>query len=418
MIGAAVALLIAATPLAPDDLAGAVGAVVGELELGERPLPREEALALAVRAATDGPESAEVVRIVRGLLLSAMGPASPIAVEADGDLTAMDEAARRAGAEWLLLATVERWGPAQLVLRAELRGVDRGLWAPVPAATATPIERFASQRIGVGPKVEPLLAPPTKITPGRPRRVHTVNGPVLALAACDLDDRAGEEIIALGLDELLVLTEARGRLKVLARLGLSSLPVAPMPVRDAIGSTVCDGDALAFGHSGLARGHRARLTQGDLQVVATIEGVPLAKVGEQLVLGRADAGTNRWRVGDDLFVLDVVASDTNLIAVTPTYDLVQLDADLTKRRTLGTSGVAPAWIETDGTGLLVTTSSAAGATDELRLLGPRPQAVAIAGPVHASTAAAWRDGAARDLIVAVRRKNRTELQAIALEAAR
>jgi hypothetical protein len=446
-MSAALALSLALAGLTAPTEAGrgldaAVRGLLADLDLATRHRPPAgEDLAVAVRTPR---RPREIDRLVLGLLLegtraAVSRPVRALPEQPGAPLGELDAAARLAGAEWLLLASVEPLDAHHVELRAELRAVDRGLWARPPAPRSAPIAAFAARSLSV--EASPSVREDAPRT-GGPIRLGRVEDHVVALAACELDGRPGDELVVVSMRSVSVWRAEPERSAPVASLALEGR-LAAAPVRDPIGSVVCadlDGDGrteLAIGHGRLAEGWLLRLEPGPepgtsrLAVVERLPGLPLAVAGPRLWLGRTDAG--RARFAPEL--VPYGPSDAGaepppvpppflaLLSVGPGAAPLVLDTDY-RLRALGgdgapiaTSGLGCALARWEGDTLLATTSSRAVAGDRLRIhrlgaSGGRP--IELPEPVVAGAFAEHRRAGALDLVLALleARGRRTALVAI------
>lgn len=440
-------LLAAASPTRMSDgLGPAVHDIVAGVKLAAQPGFRlDEDLAVAVRVDRRAPRG-DLGRLVLGLVMGEVervGARSVLDLGAtfDASLGDIDRQARAAGAEWLLLTTVERLDPTTLELRTELRSIDRGLWAPIPKPSQAAIHAFAAKAIRVQAGIETLVDPPVVAeTDGEPSTVGTVPGTVLALAMCDLDGRAGDEIIALTPGHVLIYTRDRGRWAVAVRYGLERLLRSATPAREPIGGLLCgdlDGDDaadIAFGHSGLKHGQIAVFAPDTrtLRIRRTVEGVPLASLGPRaIVFADVHEGTARWspRVQVGSFdrrrpveleqpFLDATAQLDKWAIVTAAYEVVWLDPSGKLLDKIGHSGVG---ISALGRDQIAGTQHARGPTDRVAVLGreTKPATVIDTRGLVFATAAGRKSDRSATLIVAVqRRDDRTEIIEVGLGARR
>jgi hypothetical protein len=369
-------------------------------------LASDVAVEVTTRGGAGGDQS-RLGRALSGLVrarIETLGVRSSFAVETGGD---PEQAARDLGAEWLLAIAAEPVGKDALRLWAELRAIDRGLWAPVPKPGMSTIYATAELTTKLDPSIEALLATPepTREVPrpagegglrfdGAPARLFTVDDRVLALAICEVGGRRAPVLAVLESRslELYEIDEPRAHRR-LAVVDLSSAPRASEPSREPIGALACEKGEIALGTSGMRLGQllRAEATRsGEIAIrpVRTLEGVPLGYLpGGRIVLGAVDGGRSRYasalrvdsagKVSErDLgaALLDVSLDPSapagfRAIGVAVDHRLVRLGDDLDKIQPVAPSGVGVRIVAEEKSAYFIVTSSEADENrDKIALL--------------------------------------------------
>jgi hypothetical protein len=359
------------------------------------------------------------------------------AIIIDGGADA-DARARSEGAEWLLAVRGEV-DQNELHLFAELRKIDPGLWLAPPDPNAVQIFATAEHRSTLSSIPKPVDPPPPRTD--RPRlegpalRIQSFDEPVLALRACRLSSPDADDLAVLTFDAVTIYSLLDGRIRKVARYELGPLARHRTPVREPIGSIACSGSKIAFGHSGLAKGHllaaKVAKKKMTLEPIGELAGIPLAALPkERWLLAETESGTSRYhkemmsRSGSEAAkvtlegpILDAAAFEGEvpegwrLLAVTADYQLVRFGDRLAEAEKIGPSGVGISVFLLEGRPHAIATSPKRdGGRDQLSLLSgaetSRP--VPVEGLVFATAVGKFR-GAALDLVAASRADERTDL---------
>ena len=400
-------------------------------------LPSVEGFGIEDDVAVQAAGLGEIDRLLPGLILSrlhALGAETAFIQEAG---PSPDLRARNQGAEWLLLITGKEVPGAEgpmLKLWAELRQVDRGFWVAPPPADSVPIARTARAQMLLelsAPRAP--MASGTESDPQRPGlygpalRIRAVVAKVIALAACRLSHPTDDDLVILTKSALEVYTFRRGRLRRLGRTELGDLPTSAAPSREAFGRVVCmpsdsGPSSLAVGHSGLSLGYvlkaSSRKKKWKLQIVGEVPGVPilLAPKNREWLYARTIEGTSRIqllrgeRISQDL--LDVVTGPAGMLAVTPRYEVIRLQQNLSFGPVLGKSGMGIFVFSNDNGEQIVTTSYRPGDQDEVALIHgqskERGRPISVKGQVQATAVGRFR-GLGQDLVVASWQGAQTDL---------
>lgn len=370
----------------------------------------------------------EPTRILLGLVrreISESGLGVLGSVGHRGALITLDEAAREAGCEELLVIRRTE-SELQLALAAELRIVDQGLWS----VRGEPVVARAAEVVWARPgSAPPATAPPSeRVTPYRLTWLGSVPQRILSLAACDAGPEGASMLTAVTPDRVLALYGDSGTLAGEWRLADGALTRASSRVRDPIAGVVCggiDGSAktkVSVGHSDFehgavleirARGRGVELVREDL-----LPGIPVARTAQgALVLAAPDQGRNQFgrRVvllgpaGRDMadlgaafyqLVLDPTGSGRGAL-ITADYQLRRVGPELRIEDLAGTSGLGAQLIGDGADPLLVTTSTRAlGRRDRLAFLPPKERPIELNAPVLATAVRSGRAGT--DLWIATR----------------
>jgi hypothetical protein len=468
------AVLFCPSIAAASSLDRAAARIVEQLELpGVAGFDLKEHLAIAVIARSTPDVDAEpaMVKPLGSLLqsrLEQLGARSLSMVDNPPSSAEAERIAREAGAQWLLVVSVEPITRDVLRLWAEVKMVDRGLWLPEPRPGEATIYATAEESIRLDDTLRSLLArsdprdpdphphPPDALhLDGAPMRIATVEDRVLALSACEIAGRS--VLFLLDSKSFIAFTYEGGTLRRSGSIDLGKLPKASTVSRDPIGSIACgpsdksERREVAFGSSALRSGQVLRVESRKTGEVAlsfarTIDGVPLGYLaGGRLVLGSIDAGRSRWasplaiedkgrtversiRTGlVDLALEPAAPQGFRAVGVGTDYRLMRFTDDLEKSVPFGSSGVGVRIVGDGDSIVLVATSSASTADrDRVRLLAPdhgvlkRLDSIDVDGSVYATAIGALRAQDTRDLILAAYRpqERRTDILAIRLIAPR
>jgi hypothetical protein len=437
-------------------------------------------LAIAVIARQDSADdvsSGEAPLITRPLAsllrsrLEQQGATALFVLDAPASAAEAEVIAREAGAEWLLLVSVEPVAREALRMWTELKMVDRGLWIQPPDPGAATIYATAEDSLRIDDTLKSLLARTEIRTEklhsdshdalrldGVPMRIASFEDRVLAMAACD-PPTGGKTALVLVLDtkSIAALSFEGGSLRRIGGLDLTKLPRAGTVSRDPIGAIACsrsdrtDRREIVFGSSFLKTGYVARVEPGgagqmSFTIVRTVEGVPLGFMpGGRMVLADIDGGRNRYsstlRVEEkghfadrelraplvDLALEPSGPEGYRAIGVSADYRLIRFDDNLEKASPLGSSGAGIRIVgDGDSPALVATSSAALPDRDRVRLLAlakngvRRLDAIDVEGSVYATAIGSIRTLDARDLIIASYRAplKRTEIIAVKLVAPR
>ncbi|MFO0724613.1 MAG: hypothetical protein U1E65_12575 [Myxococcota bacterium] len=384
----------------------------------------------------DGDGSQEPERVLLGLVrreISESGGGVLGSIGARDSIAALDEAAREAGCEELLLVR-RTSSEEQLALAAELRVVDRGMWAPMDE----PVVARAAEVVWPRPGLRPQEAVPENdgVTPYRLTWLGSVAQRILALAACELGPEGAPVLTAVTPERVLALHGDSGTLAGEWRLAEGGLSRAASRVRDPIAGAVCGGidrenkAKVSIGQSDYEHGAvlelRAKGRGVELLRQELLPGIPVARTARgALVLASPDQGRNQFNrrlvllgpEGRDIADLGLPFLELLLpretgqrgALVTSDYQLKRVSGELRVEEPVGTSGVGAQLIGGGNEPMLVSTSSRAQQRrDRLAFLPARERPIELLAPVQATATRVTRAGT--DLWIATRAdKNRTDL---------
>ncbi|MFT3774904.1 MAG: hypothetical protein QM820_56880 [Minicystis sp.] len=263
----------AQTPPAPAPNAAARSAIARVVDVIAQGLGRAPARGLVIAAPlvtdTPAPRAAQLTAAVAAQLAGRRGPATRARSEPMA-LPAARDAARGDGA--LIHLVVEIAG-GKLRVTADLYPVPRSVWAKIKNPEPGPIAHaFAEAPLDA--EVRTYLAPIPIVT-SVVDRAKNFEGDVVALACGDLDEDGAPEVLAVSRRRVTAERIKGGRvLPLVSRNWIDLAPVAPAPLREAIGfATLVASSGHALLDVGLTDRARSVRLDGELRVVASFGGI-------------------------------------------------------------------------------------------------------------------------------------------------